>query len=75
MSLARKRLTELFGLVMIGDSVATIANPKRHIGLWKSGPSSWQKLMEQFRRHPQATRLVGLVGLGTSLWMVSRQRP
>ena len=75
MSLASRRATELLGLMMIGDSVATLADPRRHVGLWSGGPEAWRAAMRPFARHPGIARAVGAAGLVAGLWLIQRQKP
>lgn len=75
MSLASRRATELLGLMMIGDSVAAIADPRRHVGLWSEGPKAWRGAMRPFARHPGMTRMLGAAGLVAGLWFIGRLKP
>lgn len=75
MFLNSKRVTEMFGLMTIGDSVATIINPRRHARLWEDGPELWQDMMNKAEDNPTATRLLGLASLAFGIWLVSQQQP
>ena len=70
-----ERLKEFIGITMIGDGLLGVIDPQGHIGLWRSGPEPWQKMMDGFISHPQATQLFGAVELALGVWLAKRQMP
>lgn len=66
-----KRLLETAAMLMIGDSVLALVEPRRHVDLWAEGPRPWERMVEPFARHPNMTRALGAVGLGVGLWLAS----
>lgn len=36
--MAAKRLREIIAIILIGDGVVGLLDPKRHVGLWRRGP-------------------------------------
>jgi hypothetical protein len=71
----KRRITELLGLLLVGDGVLSAVDPKRHCLLWEVGPELIQKAMDEFARHPAATRVVGAAEAIVGLWLASRQEP
>lgn len=69
----KRRLLETAAMMVIGDSVLSVAAPKQHVELWSSGPSLWKRAWEPFARHPNLTRALGVAGLGLGFWLARRQ--
>lgn len=70
-----EHIKELVAMLMIGDGVIALAQPRRHALLWRFGPASYRDAMEAFVRRPGLTRLLGGVQAGLGLWLASRQQP
>lgn len=70
-----KRTMEMAAMLMIGDGLLAMVEPKRHCMLWKIGPAFCQNLMEDFIEHPGLTRVAGGVELALGLWLASKQTP
>ncbi len=70
-----KRLKELLGMMMIGDGMLSLLDPKRHCLLWEIGPPPCREFIDEFVQHPGLTRLLGAVELGLGVWLASRQEP
>lgn len=70
-----KRLLELFALLLVGDAVLTVVEPKRHCLLWAVGPEGWKNLMLKGAEHPEASRWIGVAQAAAGLWLASRQEP
>jgi uncharacterized protein YjeT (DUF2065 family) len=47
-------------MVLIGDGVMAVINPRADAHAWKHGPIAWQKAMKELRKHPTLTRIIGL---------------
>ncbi len=71
----KRRITELLGLLLVGDGILTAVDPKRHCLLWEVGPELVQEAMDEFARHPSVTRVVGAAEAIVGLWLASRQKP
>lgn len=69
------RIKELLALMMIGDGVTTMFQPRRHVLLWRMGPKSFKKMIDTLARHPGPTRLLGLLGATIGLWWASKLFP
>ncbi|MEX0804476.1 MAG: hypothetical protein WD688_14360 [Candidatus Binatia bacterium] len=72
-NLIRQRLAESLAILLIGDGIVGLLQPRRHVVLWESGPSMWRKAMRPFVRRPGLTQLLGLAAIGFGLWLASRQ--
>ena len=70
-----RRLLELIGILMIGDGVVAVIDPRRHGLLWLAGPSLWRQTMMPFVRHPALMRSVGLAEALAGLWLARQQQP
>lgn len=68
-----RRLTETFPIITIGYGVLELLTPKQHSLLWASGPASVRKLIRFFADNPNYMRLLGLIHIGFSVWLVFRQ--
>ena len=70
-----RRLLETLAMAAIGDGVLCMISPRRHTGLWLSGPEWWRRAWAPFVEHSTLTRLLGAVGVGFGLWLAWRQEP
>ena len=70
-----RRLFELLAMLMVGDGVLSLINPKRHCLLWRTGPKVWRNLADEFAEHPQMTRGLGVAEVATGIWLASEQKP
>lgn len=71
----KRRLLELLGLMMIGDGVVSLMQPRRHCLLWKVGPDSCRQMMDTLADHPRFTRSLGLLETVAGMWIASQQEP
>jgi hypothetical protein len=68
-----RRVTEILGLLMIGEGVMAALYPRRYLGLWRFGPRWMRAMVDEFTRHPEATRAIGGLEAGLGLWLATRQ--
>jgi hypothetical protein len=72
-------INKLFGeslaMMLIGDGVLSLINPKRHVLLWSRGPQFWQNAMEPFARNTGITRAAGAAEIALGLWLATRAEP
>ena len=73
-NLSVRRIKETGALMMIGDGVLALAEPRGHVKLWLEGPKPWRRTMKAFLKRPAMTRAFGLVEIGLGLWLASRQQ-
>jgi hypothetical protein len=74
-SLIRSRIKEVGAMMMVGDGVLALLEPRRHVDLWVEGPKLWRKTMMPFVKRPGITRILGAMELGMGVWVATRQRP
>jgi hypothetical protein len=70
-----ERAKECLAMMMIGDGVLAMLEPRRHMLLWEEGPSWWRAMVEPFANRPTLTRCVGAGELALGVWLASRQTP
>lgn len=67
-----KRMKHFAAMVMIGDGVMAIVNPKHDARAWEKGPKVWQDSMEWLAERPALTRAIGAIQIvGGVLWALS----
>lgn len=63
---------ELGLMMMIGDAVAGIVQPRKHCRRWEFGPKRYRKLVRKFTDHPQMTRMLSIAGVAAGVWLLTR---
>ncbi len=74
MNLPLKMSAEMFAIMMIGDGMLALTQPRRHMRLWNAGPEPWRKLCSYFEQRPAQTMAVGAASIGLGLWLASALR-
>lgn len=75
MSLALKRIAEVAAMIMIGDGAIGIAQPKRHIPLWRSEFPPLRAIVSRFDGKPLIRRrMTGLAQIAIGLAAASLLR-
>jgi hypothetical protein len=74
MNLPLKLSGEALAMLMIGDGVLAIAQPRRHAQLWNIGPEPWRNLCSYFERRPGLTMAAGAASVVLGLWLASSLR-
>jgi hypothetical protein len=54
-----KRTRQLAAMLLIGDGVLAILQPRRDAYTWRIGPKPWKHLMHKLEAHPTLTRIIG----------------
>ncbi|MGQ0533047.1 MAG: hypothetical protein ACT4OF_10215 [Caulobacteraceae bacterium] len=68
------RLTsETLAMLMIGDGVLMMLQPRRHVTLWDAGPEAWRKMIGYFEDRPALTMGLGALQAAAGVWLASRQ--
>jgi hypothetical protein len=62
-------------MLLIGDGLLSLLDPKRHCLLWEVGPESCRELIDEFVEHPRMTRGVGFAELVLGVLLSSEQKP
>ena len=68
-----ERLKECVAMMMIGDGVLAVVEPRRHASLWLNGPPWWRAMVEPFADRPNLTRCLGIGGVALGVWIATRQ--
>jgi hypothetical protein len=71
----KKLLIDFAGLLLVGDGILTLADPKRHCLLYEIGPKPCRDLVDQFAQHPTMSRWAGLVEAIAGLLLAESQKP
>lgn len=69
------RAAEMAAIFMIGDGVAGLVQPRRHVDLWKDEALGAEKAVAPFVGRPTRRRLYAVAQIAGGLWLASRQRP
>lgn len=73
LSLPTRRTFETLGMMMIGDGVLALIEPRRHAALWRAGPAPMRRSVAWFERRPLLTAALGAVEIGLGIWLATRQ--
>lgn len=73
--MAAKRLREIIAIILIGDGVVGLLDPKRHVGLWRRGPEPYREAMVAFSKRPWITRTLSAAEAITGIMIAHRQEP
>lgn len=73
--MGKQRIQECLAIVLLGDAVIGLLNPRRHSRLWKNGPKSYREMMQFFIEHPNWLRALSVAELGLGYWLATRAEP
>jgi hypothetical protein len=72
-----KRTAEMAAIFMIGDGLVGLAQPQRHVDLWRSGWTGIDAFVRPFADRPGIRRVYGLVqiaaGVALAATLVKRE--
>ena len=64
-----KRAKHFLAMVLIGDGVMALINPRGDAAAWKRGPKLWRAVMGELSTRPGLTRAIGVAQIaGGILW-------
>ncbi|MFG6281165.1 hypothetical protein [Sphingomonas sp. S6] len=69
------RAAEMAAIFMVGDGLIGLAQPDRHVDLWKDAALGAERAVRPFVGHPARRRVYALAQIAAGLWLASRQRP
>jgi hypothetical protein len=72
--MAWKRIKEVLAVLLIGDGLISVLEPRRHTKLWVSGPKPYRSAMRPLDRKPILAQGVGVALIGFGFWLASRQK-
>jgi hypothetical protein len=64
-----ERVKECLAMMMIGDGVLAVVEPRHHLALWESGPPWWRAVVEPFSARPSLTRCLGAGEVALGVWL------
>jgi uncharacterized protein YjeT (DUF2065 family) len=71
-----KRAKHFMAMVLIGDGVMALVNPRNDAHAWKRGPRLWRSLMSELADRPNLTRAIGAAQVAAGvLWALHQERP
>ncbi len=71
----KKLLFDFAGLLLVGDGILTLTDPKRHCLLYEIGPKPCRDVVDQFAQHPNVSRWAGLAEAVLGLLLAESQKP
>ncbi|WP_293878039.1 hypothetical protein [Sphingomonas sp. UBA978] len=69
------RTAEMAAIFMVGDGLIGLAQPRRHVELWKKDALGTEVMVAPFVDRPGRRRLYAAAQIAAGLWLASRQRP
>jgi uncharacterized protein YjeT (DUF2065 family) len=72
---AKKLLFDLFSMVLVGDGLLTVLDPKRHCLIWEVGPESCREMVDGFAQRPAMARWAGAAEVLIGLTLAQAQQP
>jgi len=70
-----KQLLGLAGLILIGDGLMSLLNPRRHSLLWHLGPELAKAATEELADHPNTSRAVYAAEVAVGVVLASTLLP
>jgi hypothetical protein len=72
--MARRRIYELIGTLLIGDGFAFLFAPRPHMLIWVEALKLplWRRLVQWFADHSFAGRATGIVEIALGSWIVAQ---
>jgi hypothetical protein len=68
-----KRAKHFMAMVLIGDGVMALVNPRNDAKAWKRGPKLWRLLMHELSNRPGLTRAIGAAQVVGGIWWALHQ--
>lgn len=69
------RVAEMAAIFMVGDGLIGLAQPDRHVDLWKDKALGAEVAVRPFVGDANRRRLYALAQIAAGLWLANRQRP
>jgi hypothetical protein len=67
-----KRMKHFAAMVLIGDGVMALVQPRRDARAWTKGPRAWRESMQWLAERPALTRAIGAAQIvGGVLWALN----
>lgn len=69
------RAAEMAAIFMVGDGLIGLAQPRRHVDLWKRDALGAEQTVRPFVDRPGRRRLYAVAQIAAGLWLAGKQRP
>lgn len=63
------RWKEFAGMILIGDGLLNMLQPRRHTTIWNCGPKFYKDAARKLQANPGMARALGVAFLGLGLWL------
>jgi hypothetical protein len=63
------RWKDLVAMILIGDGVLGLIEPRRHSAVWECGPASYKEFARKLEANPGLARGIGVAFVGFGLWL------
>jgi len=68
-----RRITQVVGMLAVGDGVIAALAPVEHIRLWQGGPHLWSDTLDYLAQRPTLTRVLAAGEIALGIWVMLRQ--
>jgi len=63
------RWKDLTAMILIGDGVLGLIEPRRHSAAWECGPKSYKQFARKLEKNPNVARGIGAAFAGFGPWL------
>ncbi len=74
-NLVLRRIVEVAGILLIGEGVMGLIQPRRYSRLWSFGPQLLRAATEELAEHPKTARAIYLAEMALGIALASCQTP
>ena len=69
-----RRIFEIIGTLLIGDGLAFLVTPRRHMLIWIEALRwpLWRRIVRWFADHAAAGRTSGVIEIALGIWLLAR---
>jgi hypothetical protein len=65
----KARWKDLAAMLLIGDGLLGLIEPKRHSAVWECGPESYKEFARTLEHKPNVARAIGASFIALGLWL------
>jgi hypothetical protein len=63
------RWKDLAAMILIGDGILGLIEPRRHSAAWECGPETYKQFARKLETNPNVARGIGAAFVGFGLWL------